>query len=256
MTFLSRPLRIGVVAAMQQEMFLLRQRFGALTVESIGPREFVRAEVGRAEVILTMSHIGKVAAATTATLLVDRFGVDAIVFTGVGGGIGQTVSVGDIIVADQLIQHDLDLKGVLGFERFVIPSLGVARVATSEQFASIAREVAQAVISDPQYRSAVERLVGREPMVHVGLIGSGDRFIGSDEDRRSLIEVIPDLLAVEMEGAAVAQVCAEHGVPLVVSRVISDRADSDAHVDFITFVEQAAAIGSERFVIEFLRRLE
>lgn len=248
-------LRIGVIAAMPQEIRLLRQRLGVTSLESIGPREFTCAEVGQTEVILSMSHIGKVAAATTATLLVHLFCVDAVVFTGVGGGIGRAVSVGDIIVADQLIQHDIDLKGVLGFERFVIPSLGVARVPTSEKFASLAKEVAQTVISDPQYRGAVEQLAGRAPAVHVGLIGSGDRFIGNNEDKSSLIEAIPDLLAVEMEGAAVAQVCAEHGVPLVVSRIISDEADGDAHIDFTTFVEQAAAIGSERFVMEFLRRL-
>jgi adenosylhomocysteine nucleosidase len=202
-----------------------------------------------------MSHIGKVAAATTATLLVNRFGVDAVVFTGVGGGVGQAICVGDLVVADQLIQHDLDLKGVLGFERFVIPSLGVARISTSDRFSEIAKDAARAVILDPQYRGAVSRLVGRDPVVHVGLIGSGDRFIGDSEERRSLLTAIPDLLAVEMEGAAVAQVCAEHGIPLVVSRIVSDGADSDAHVDFTAFVEQAAAVGSERFVLEFLRRM-
>jgi adenosylhomocysteine nucleosidase len=202
-----------------------------------------------------MSHIGKVAAATTAAILVDRFGVEVVVFTGVGGGVGQAVSIGDIVVADHLIQHDLDLKGVMGFDRFVIPSLGVARIRVDDRYSEVAKNAAQAVVSDPQYRGAVERLVGGAPAVHVGLIGSGDRFIGDSKERHSLLAAIPDLLAVEMEGAAVAQVCAEHGVPLVVSRIISDSADSEAHIDFTTFVEQAAAVGSECFVSEFLRRL-
>jgi adenosylhomocysteine nucleosidase len=255
MSLTERPVRLGVIAAMPQEISLLRKRFGAGRSELVGPREFICAEVEQGQIILTMSHIGKVAAATTATLLVDRFGVDAVVFTGVGGGVGQAVSVGDIVVADQLIQHDFDLKGVLGFERFVIPSLGVARVSVSERFSGIAKDAAHAVISDPEYRGAVSNLVGRDPSVHVGLIGSGDRFVGDGEDRRALLAAIPDLLAVEMEGAAVAQVCAEHGVPLVVSRIVSDGANSDAHLNFTAFVEQAAAVGSERFVLEFLKRM-
>lgn len=252
---LDRPARVGVITAMQQEMALLCSRFGEARREHIGPREFIISHVDGVEVVLAMSHIGKVAAATTATLLLHRFGVDGVVFTGVGGGVGHGVSVGDIIVADQLIQHDFDLKGVLGFERFVLPSLGIARIRSNERFVEIAKEAAHSVIGHVEYRQAVERLVKRDPAMHVGVIASGDRFVGDSDDRRGLVEAIPDLLAVEMEGAAVAQVCAEHGVPLVVSRIVSDAADGDAHVDFLAFVEQAAAVGSERFVIEFLRRM-
>jgi adenosylhomocysteine nucleosidase len=240
---------------MPQEIDLLRQRFGATRSERIGPREFLIGAVQGGEVVLTMSHIGKVAAATTATLLVHRFGVEVVVFTGVGGGVGGTVGVGDIIVADHLIQHDIDLKGVLGFERFVVPSLGVARIAANEHFLEVAKDAARAVVADFDYTGAVKRLARRDPAVHVGLVGSGDRFIGDSEEQRALVEAIPDLLAVEMEGASVAQVCAEHNIPFVVSRIISDAANSEAHVDFTAFIEQAAALGSECFVREFLRRI-
>jgi adenosylhomocysteine nucleosidase len=243
------------MTAMPQECQLLEERFGARHVERIGNRRFTLTESEGLELFIAVSHIGKVAAAATASILLHRFGVEGLFFTGVAGGVGSRVLVGDIVVADNLLQHDLDLKGVLGHQRFEVPSLGRAHIAADSDFLKIACDAANAVAADGKYRRAAEQISSRKPAVHCGVIASGDRFVNSAREKTELVSAIPGLLAVEMEGAAVAQVCAEHSVPCAVVRIISDAAADTAEVDFKTFIESAAAIGSEDIVCEFLKRM-
>ncbi len=247
--------RLGIIAAMPQEFARIADLFERRGSEMIGPRHFLQCAQGETELVLVVSNIGKVAAATTATLLIDRFGVDAVVVTGVAGGVGSGVGIGDIVYASYLVQHDIDLKGVLGFQRFVIPSLGLDRIVTCQKLAELGRDAARAAIIDSQYRAALKEITRREPRMHVGVVGSGDRFIGDAGERTELLAQIPDLLAVEMEGAAIAQVCAEHEVPFIVARVISDTAQGDAPADFGAFIERVAAAASEVFVRELVSRL-
>jgi adenosylhomocysteine nucleosidase len=247
--------RLGIVAAMPQEFDLLASSFIPVRVESVGPRSFLHCVHQGLELVLVVSKIGKVSAAATTTLLIDRYGVDAIAMTGVAGGIGSSVRVGDLVLADALIQHDLDCKGVLGLGRFVVPSLGVDRIAPCKQLGEVAKLAAQAAVSDSAYRVAMQGLSSHPPKLHVGVIGSGDQFVSDSVHRAELVAKIPELLAVEMEGAAVGQVCAEHGVPFVVARVISDTAQGEAAIDFNLFVERAAAVASQVFIREFIERI-
>jgi len=240
---------------MPEEFALLKERFHAAPVRSIGPRDFLAASVGGREIVLVCSRVGKVAAASTATTLVQSFGVDALLMTGVAGGIAPEAGIGDIIVADTLIQHDIDLKGVMGCQRFDIPLLGLSAIPADPNLTRIAREAAASVVQDGDFVRAVGQLALREPSFHCGTIASGDRFINSAQEREELLGLIPGVLAVEMEGAAVAQVCAEQRVPFAVARVISDSADHGANFDFLAFLRQAAAVGSERMVSEFVGRL-
>ncbi len=247
--------KVGIVAAMPEEFSLLTGRFGAKSVGSIGPREFFAATVGGRELVFTCSRIGKVAAASTATTLVQSFGVEAMLLTGVAGAIGSQARVGDVVIADSLVQHDIDLKGVLGYQRFQIPLLDLSAIPADPNLTRIAREAAASVVQDGDFVRAVGQLALREPSFHCGTIASGDRFINSAQEREELLGLIPGVLAVEMEGAAVAQVCAEQRVPFAVARVISDSADHGANFDFLAFLRQAAAVGSERMVSEFVGRL-
>jgi adenosylhomocysteine nucleosidase len=247
--------RLGIVAALPQEFERIGSSFNRRHVDSIGPRAFQHCAHGDTDLVLVISHMGKVAAATTATLLIDRFAVDAIIVTGVAGGVGVGVGVGDLVLADSVIQHDFDLKGVLGFERFVIPTLGVARVATCQRLMRAAGQAARVAVGDAEYRAAVASLAARQPKLHSGAIGSGDQFINDPGHRTEMLAKIPELMAVEMEGAAVGQVCAEHGVPFVVARVVSDTAHGDAPSDFNLFIERAAAVASQVFVREFVAEI-
>lgn len=246
---------VGIIAAMPQEFGRIAELFACKNTELIGPRTFYSGEFGGTELVLVVSHIGKVAAATTSTLLIDRFGVDAVVCVGVAGGVGEGIGIGDFVLAEHLVQHDIDCKGVLGFDRHVVPSLGVAKLPTASSLTEAAQSAAQVVVASSEYRAAVLDLAQRNPSLRYGVIATGDQFINDIGERQQLAARIPDLLAVEMEGAAIGQVCAERGVPCVVARVISDTASGDAASDFGAFVERAAAVASAQFVREFVERM-
>jgi adenosylhomocysteine nucleosidase len=188
------------------------------------------------------SRIGKVAAATTATLLHCRFGVSHIVFTGVAGGLGPDVAVGDLVLATQLVQHDMDASPL--FPRFELPGTGCSHLPAD---LGLSGELARAFAALPE-RCDQWPVLQASPFVrpggsrlHPGLILSGDRFIGDAATGRGLLEALPEALAVEMEGAAVAQVCHDLGLPFAVIRAISDRADAQAHIDFAAFLDAVAS---------------
>ncbi len=207
--------------------------------ELVAGRAFWRGHLQGHDVVAVLSRIGKVAAATTATLLIERFGVKRIVFTGVAGGLGEGVNVGDVVVADSFLQHDLDASPV--FPRYEVPLYGVSRFATDPALSAMLAS------------AALMALPGTA--VHEGLIISGDRFVATTAESFALQAALPDALAVEMEGAAVAQVCHDYGVPFAAVRTISDRADDQAHGDFTRFVEEVASRHSALLVDALLKML-
>lgn len=183
-------------------------------------------------VVLGLSGIGKVAAASTAATLIEAFGVERMVLTGVAGGLAAGVEVGDVVVASQFLQHDLDVSPL--FERYVVPQYGRKTLTCDSALTTtLARAVAES-------RDAWDAPAA----IHQGLIVSGDRFIGQASVSEHLISELTEAgfapLAVEMEGAAFAQVCLDHGVALAAARIVSDRADDAAHVEFQSFVTSVA----------------
>lgn len=243
------------MTAMDEEFKLISRAFGCTTSRVLGPRTFLSSSYGDLELTLVTARIGKVAAAVTASTLIHEFKVDGILVVGVAGAVNPAVKVGDIVVADRLVQHDIDLKGVLGYQRFDIPLLGVAEMRCCERLVGVARNAAQRAVESETYRNGVRAFVADEPKIHVGMVGSGDQFICESGEKESLVRALPHLTCVEMEGAAVAQVCAEHGVPFVVARIISDAASHSAPIDFGAFIRDAASVGSEAFAREFVRSI-
>jgi adenosylhomocysteine nucleosidase len=246
--------RLGIMTAMNEEFAHLTRHLTNVSSRNIGPRTFHEGTIHGTEVVLVCARIGKVAAATTAMALIQSFDVDSILFTGVAGGIAHHVGVGDIVVGTHLVQHDFDIKGLLGCPQFTIPLLNESHIPACERLIDIARHATAATLGDDEYKHAIASLTAREPTMHCGTIASGDIFVSSPEEKAELLMGIPDLLCVEMEGAAVAQVCAEHNVPHVVVRVISDAANGEAHVDFATFIESVAAVASEKVVLQFIKQ--
>jgi adenosylhomocysteine nucleosidase len=244
--------KLGIMTAMEEEFRLIAHAFGFATSRAIGPRSFLSATHNDLELTLVAARVGKVAAAVTASLLIHEFGVDAIVVVGVAGATDATVRIGDIVVADRLVQHDIDLKGVLGYERFDIPLLNVREMRSCDRLFGAATEAAKRAVASSSYLSGVRTFSKTLPQTHAGVIGSGDVFVCDPGERESLSAAISDLKCVEMEGAAVAQVCVEHGVPFVVTRIISDEASGHAAIDFGAFIQKAASVGSEAFVREFV----
>ena len=183
-----------------------------------------------------------VAAATTATLLIERFGVQRIVFTGVAGGLGAHVRVGDVVLARSFLQHDMDASPI--FPRHEVPGYGRARFAADEALADaleLACDRMLQALPDRLPTATVQAFGLNSPRLHQGLLLSGDRFVSTTAESQALQRELPEALAVEMEGAAFAQVCHDFGVPLAVVRTISDRADDAAHVDFPRFLREVAS---------------
>ncbi len=233
---------IGLMSAMHEELALLLQAMPDEQRVSVAGRDFWQGHWQGRPVVAVLSRIGKVAAATTATALIERFGVDRIVFTGVAGGLGTGVRVGDVVLAESFVQHDMDASPL--FPRHEVPLYGRSRFGTdadlSQGLAQAARQVlAQvAVHVGPE---AVTEFGLQAPRLHAGLVACGDRFVSTTAECRALQQALPEALAVEMEGAAVAQVCADYGVPFAALRTISDRADDDAHADFSRFIRAVAS---------------
>ena len=220
--------RTALIAAMHEELAALLPAIHGTTVGHCGGREFWLGTLDGQPVVAVLAGIGKVAASITATLLIDHYQVERVLFIGVAGGLGEGVQVGDVVVADALLQHDMDASPL--FPRFQVPLTGMSRFPVDAAWSErVARGARQALAA---------RGAGR---VHRGLIVSGDRFVATAAESRALRAALPDALAVEMEGAAVAQVCHAFGTPLAVVRSISDRADDTAHVDFSSFLREVAS---------------
>jgi adenosylhomocysteine nucleosidase len=232
-------IRTALIAAMHEELAALLPAIEGATSERRGGREFWLGRLAGHDVVAVLSGIGKVAAATTATLLLDHYAAARVLFLGVAGGLGAAVRVGDVVVAEALLQHDMDASPL--FPRHEVPLTGLARFPPDTAFSDTVAEGARAA------------LAGTSASVHRGLVVSGDRFVATAAEGAALRERLPDALAVEMEGAAVAQVCHAFGVPLAVVRSISDRADDTAHVDFSLFLREVAGPLGRTIVLNTLR---
>jgi adenosylhomocysteine nucleosidase len=229
--------KTAIVSAMREELSCVLALMPDEHKVAVAGREFFDGHLHGHDVVAVLSRIGKVAAATTAVLLIERFKVDRIVFTGVAGGLAPGVNRGDVVVADAFMQHDLDASPI--FPKYEVPLYGVDRFATD---ARLTGDLAAAV-----HRA----LPGTH--VHRGLLVSGDRFVATTAQSIALQSALPDALAVEMEGAAIAQVCHDCRVPFAAVRTISDRADDEAHGDFVSFIREIASRHSAAIVQALLR---
>lgn len=246
--------RIAIVSALHDELSAVLALMPDEHKTIAAGREFWLGHLNGQEVVVVLSRIGKVAAATTATVLIERFGVQQIVFTGVAGGLGPGVNVGDVVVARQFMQHDLDASPL--FPKYEVPYYGRSQFATDAPLTDRLARAAQQSLRDPLATlgaQAVAEFGLHAPQVHQGLVISGDRFVATDAEARALQAALPAALCVEMEGAAIAQVCHDCGVAFAAVRTVSDRADNSAHVDFLRFVQGVASHYSAAMVDALLR---
>ena len=245
---------LAVVTAMHEEQRALMPLLHESRRLEVGGRTFHAGLMRGRPVVLARSGIGKVAAATTTALLIQACEADQLVFTGAAGGVGAGVRVGDVVVARELLQHDMDASPL--FPRFEVPLTGRSRFASDAPLTDALRAASLHCLN-----RAVEHLGEAHmtdfgidsPLVHEGLVASGDRFVATAAESDALRAALPDLLAVEMEGAAFAQVCSDFGRPFAVLRCISDRADDAAHTDFNRFIAEVAAVYTRAIVETWLR---
>ena len=246
--------RTAIVAALHDELASVLALMPDEQKQVVGGRAFWVGHLHGQDVVAVLSGVGKVAAATTATLLIQHFGVGRIVFTGVAGGLGSGVKVGDVVLARSFLQHDMDASPL--FPRHEVPFYGRSRFEADAALADALELACERMLhSLPQQLDArtIETFGLQAPRLHQGLLISGDRFVATTAESQALQRELPDALAVEMEGAAFAQVCHDFGVPLAVVRTVSDRADDAAHVDFPRFLREVASRYSGSLMDTLLR---
>ncbi|ALC89855.1 5'-methylthioadenosine nucleosidase [Bacillus sp. FJAT-18017] len=216
-------MKIAIIGAMEEEVVLLRSNIENQTQEVIAGCEFTLGTMHGAEVVLLRSGIGKVNAAMSTTILLEKFRPDCVINTGSAGGLNPVLNVGDAVISTEIRHHDVDVTA-FGYEYGQVPQLPAAFQA-DEKLVAVA-EAAASEIDDIQ--------------IVKGLITTGDSFMDNAERVEAVRENFPGVQAVEMEAAAIAQVAHQFGIPFVIIRSLSDIAGKDSGVSFDQFLDKAA----------------
>ncbi|HXV24529.1 MAG TPA: 5'-methylthioadenosine/adenosylhomocysteine nucleosidase [Alphaproteobacteria bacterium] len=246
---------IGLISAISQETAILRGRLQADGPETHAGVRFHQGRLDGLSVVLVETGIGKVNAALVASVLAERFGVGAYLFAGVAGGLDPSLGIGDVAIAEQVIQHDYGaiVGGRIKPYRPGALPFGARRAPLAFVVPEPLLKEARAALADlalPEIPAAATGAAPRIPRLRFGTVLTGDQFLGCEETRARLFAE-HGALAIEMEGAAVAQVAEAYGKPWLVVRAISDLAGRDSARDFGAFVE-AAAVGAAEVVTRLL----
>ena len=227
--------KIAIMGAMPEEIAPILERLGSYKTTEYAGNKYYEASYKGVDLVIAYSKIGKVFSTLTATTMIEHFGAQRLLFSGVAGAISPSLKVGDLIVATKLSQHDLDITA-FGHPFGFVPE-GAVFVEADKQMIEMSKEVANSM--------------GKS--VQEGTIATGDQFI-ANEERKNWIGNTFNADALEMEGASVAVVCDALNVPFFILRAISDAADMDASFSFDEFLE-TSAIESAEFVMKMVEKL-
>jgi len=230
--------KIAIIGAMEQEMELLRSSIQNLNTESHGGFQYFLGDIDGQQVILLRSGIGKVNAAIGTTLLIKLYQPDYVINTGSAGGFHPDLEVGDIVISEAVCHHDVDVTPfgydpgqVPGSPTCFLPDPGLVEIA----------------------RKSIEAL---NEVAHMhGLIATGDRFMHHPTDVSQTREKFPEMIACEMEAAAIAQTCHSFEVPFVITRSLSDIAGKENAVTFEQYLEKAAT-HSAKLILEMIKKIK
>ena len=214
---------IGILGAMPPEVESILANLENKTSHSLSGTVYYTGNLKGTEVVVARCGVGKVCAAVCAQTMILKFGATALINTGVAGALDSALSIGDIVVAEDLVQHDVDTSP-LGDPVGYISELKAVSMPTAPNLRSLAEQTAKKLSLS----------------THLGRVASGDCFVASPE-KKDYIKSTFSAMACEMEGGAMAQVCQMNGTPFLVLRAISDTADNRAEMDYPTFVNMAAA---------------
>jgi adenosylhomocysteine nucleosidase len=249
----------AIMSAMPEEIEGLRDILSGSSEKKMGGRTYYYGLFYGHPVVLVFSRWGKVAAASTLTTLIHEFNIHQLIFTGVAGAVDPKLNVGDIVLASELVQHDMDARPLM--PKHEIPLLGKTwfhtdPVLTARLSVSIDQILEKKHIQDLIGDKILNEFSITSPRLFKGRIASGDQFFSTQDQKNSLQEALTDILCVEMEGAAVAQVCYENQLPYTVIRTISDKADHLSAIDFPRFINQVASKYSVAILDHFFRQLK
>jgi adenosylhomocysteine nucleosidase len=216
-------MKIAIIGAMEEEVVLLRDKIDNKTVDVIAGCEYTSGQMNGVEVVLLRSGIGKVNAAMSTTILLDKFQPDYVINTGSAGGSDENLNVGDIVISTEVRHHDVDVTA-FDYEYGQVPKLPPAFLADEELI-----KIADKGAKELQGVQVVQ-----------GLIASGDIFVNELAVMENIREKFNVVKAVEMEAAAIAQVCYQFKVPFVIIRSLSDIAGKESNISFDQYLEKAA----------------
>ena len=216
---------IGIIGAMEEEVASLKSEMADAKVTEFASMTFYKGTLCGKDAVVVRSGIGKVNAAICAQILVDKFGVDTLINTGVAGSLDADINIGDIVISTDAVQHDMDVS-MLGDPVGQIPRMDTLSFPADKEL------VKKAVAANEKANPDIHTFTGR--------VASGDQFISDKEVKERIVSLFHPM-CVEMEGAGIAQAAYLNKVSYVIIRAISDKADNSATMDYPTFEKKAIA---------------
>lgn len=249
---------IGIMGAMPEEIDGVVALLNNCKTFSMGQRTYYSGQINDIDTVVVFSRWGKVAAATTVSTLIHHFQITDLIFTGVAGAIKDNLKIGDIVLAKRLIQHDMDARPLMS--QFEIPLLSKSYFESDSTLLNISTNAINTLLEDKCLHTTIgdkelENFNITQPKLHIEDIASGDQFFSSNEQKNNLCFQLPNIACVEMEGAAVAQVCYEYDIPFAVIRTISDAADEKSHIDFPSFIKEISSKYSTEIIKNIYKQL-
>lgn len=231
-------MKIAIIGAMEEEVSLLRSKLDNQTTEIHAGFEYYLGNIADKHIVLLRSGIGKVNAAISAALLMQTYQPDYVINTGSAGGFHTDLEVGDIVISSSVCHHDVDVTP-FGYDLGQVPGLPACFLPNENLI-----------------KAAVQSIEALQEVAHMhGLIATGDRFMHQPEDVANTRKNFPEMIACEMEAAAVAQVCHTFDKPFVIIRSLSDIAGKENAKTFEQYLEQAAT-HSAKVILGMLDRIE
>lgn len=214
---------LGIIGAMDEEVTQIKERMEDVKVTTMAAMDFYEGSIHDHPVVVVMSGIGKVNAAVCAEILVLKYGVDAIINTGIAGSLDAKIDIGDIVLSTDTLEHDMDAV-TFGYPVGQIPRMDTLSFTADEQLRKLAKAVCEEVNPDIS--------------VFEGRVVSGDQFV-SDKEKKDWLVSTFDGSCTEMEGAAIGHTAYLNNVPFLIIRAISDKADDSASMDYSAFEAKA-----------------
>lgn len=229
-------MKIAIMSAMTEELVPLLNKLKNYEVQEYANNKYYLAKHNNHEIVLAYSKIGKVNSALTASILIEKFGAQTLLFSGVAGGLNDTLQIGDLVVATSLLQHDIDITA-FGHPFGYVPESKVF-VHADKKLIDTALKIAK----------------DKDLKLKQGIVATGDQFV-CQKSKKDWIKNTFHADIVEMEGGAVAFVCDSLNIPFFVLRAISDTANEKADFDFDEFLVSSSKI-SANFIIYMLENID
>jgi adenosylhomocysteine nucleosidase len=230
---------VGIIGAMSGEVQGLKEQMENISVSEKSGMEFYKGTLHGTEAVVVQSGVGKVNAGICAALLINIFGADVLINTGIAGSLNNDINIGDVVLSTNAIQHDVDATSFGTYALGQIPGFDTADFKADEKLIDIAEKACKNVNPDIN--------------VFKGRVVTGDQFVADKSKKKWLIENFSGY-CTEMEGGAIAQAAYLSKVPFIIIRVISDKADDSSVVDYPEF-EKKAIEHSIRLTSEIVKNL-